>query len=52
MNIIKTVKNIISTMDSYAEPYTIEKTNSKTGEKEQVLIIPTYSEQGQYSPYI
>ena len=34
MNITKTVKNIISTMDSYAEPYTIQKISSETGEIE------------------
>lgn len=52
MNITKTVKNIISTMDSYAEPYTIQKINSETGEIEQVVIIPACGEQGQYLPYI
>lgn len=52
MNIRKTVKDILNVMDRHAEPYTLEKTNKKTGKKEKVHIVPLYGSNTQHPPYI
>ena len=39
-------------MDRHAEPYTLEKTNKKTGKREKVQIVPLYGTNTQYPPYI
>lgn len=49
---IKTIKDIMNEMDAHAEPYTLEKTNNKTGKKESIHIVPLYGGNIQYPPYM
>lgn len=52
MDIRKTVNDIINMMDTHAVPYTLEKANEKTGQKEEIHIVPLYGGNMHCSPYM